>query len=196
MVAAWTLAISGGMLTLLRYSNSPGHEIASPSVWPMNTRILLDPNRPTLVVFAHPHCPCTRASLAELNRLVSNCHGRLTAQVWFIKPLGTSADWTDTDLWRQAAAISGVTVHSDHDGVETRRFNAETSGYAVLYDPRGNLLFEGGITSSRGHEGDNPGRSALESLVQRSLSQQVRTPVYGCSLFSDQCSNPQTNSMP
>jgi hypothetical protein len=98
-------------------------------------------------------------------------------------------------LWRQAAAIPGVTVHSDDGGVETRRFHAETSGYTVLYDPRGNLLFQGGITSSRGHEGDNAGRTALESLVQGKVFSQVRTSVYGCSLLG-QCSQPQTNSTP
>jgi hypothetical protein len=195
MVGGWSLAIFAGMMTLLAYSNSPGPEVTSPATWPVKSRISLDRNRPTLVVFAHPRCPCTRASLSELDRLLSNCQGQLTAQVWFIKPPGTSAEWTKTDLWRQATAIPGVTVHSDDDGVETRRFHAETSGYIVLYDPRGNLLFQGGITDSRGHEGDNEGRTALESLVQGKLFKQVRTPVYGCSLLG-QCSRPQTNSTP
>jgi hypothetical protein len=195
MVGGWALAILAGMLILLRYSNSPGPDVTSPAIWPVNSRIQLDSNRPTLVVFAHPHCPCTRASLSELDRLVSNCQGKLTTQVWFVKPPGTSDDWTNTDLWRQAAAICGVTVHSDNDGIETQRFHAETSGYAVLYDSRGNLLFQGGITDSRGHEGDNAGRSALESLVQGKLFTQVRTSVYGCSLLG-QCSQPQTSSTP
>jgi hypothetical protein len=196
MVAGWTLAVLAGMLALVRYSNSPGPEVTSPTTWPANSRILLDSNRPTLVMFAHPHCPCTRASVSELDRLVSNCRGRLAAQVWFVKPPGTDVDWTNTVLWRQAAAIPGVSVRCDNDGVETRRFHAETSGYTVLYDPRGNLLFEGGITISRGHEGDNPGRSALESLVQGKLSNQVRTSAYGCSLLSTECPLPQPNSTP
>jgi hypothetical protein len=195
MVAVWTLAIFAGMLALLHYSNSPGPDVTSPATWPVSSRISLDSNRPTLIMFAHPHCPCTRASLGELNRLVSNCQGKFNTQIWFIKPPGTDADWTNTVLWRQAAAISGVTVHCDDDGVETSRFHAETSGYTVLYDPRGNLLFQGGITMSRGHEGDNPGRSALESLAQRQPLSHVRTSVYGCSLLSIQCSQPETNSL-
>jgi hypothetical protein len=64
----------------------------------------------------------------------------------------------------------------------------------VLYGPQGDLLFQGGITMSRGHEGDNPGRSALESLVRHKLFNQVRTSVYGCSLLSTHCSQPQPNS--
>jgi hypothetical protein len=195
MGAAWTLVIFAGMLALLHYSTSPGPDVASPATWPADSRISLDSNLPTLLVFAHPHCPCTRASLAELNRLVSNCPGKFNAQVWFVKPPGTSSDWTNTDLWRQAAAISGVAVHCDNDGVETLRFHAQTSGYTVLYDPRGNLLFQGGITSSRGHEGDNAGRSALEALAQRQPLSHVRTSVYGCSLLSTECSQPETNSI-
>jgi len=184
MTGVWTLAICAGMLALLRYSNLPGPEVTSPATWPANTRILLDSNRPTLVMFAHPRCPCTQASLSELERLVSNCRGQLDTQMWFVKPPGTDSDWTNSVLWRRAAGIPGITVHCDDDGIECQRFHAETSGYTVLYDARGNLLFQGGITISRGHEGDNPGRSAVESIVQHKLSSRVRTSVYGCSLLS------------
>ena len=97
-------------------------------------------------------------------------------------------------MWRRAAGIPGVAVHCDEDGVECRRFHAETSGYTVLYDSRGKLLFQGGITSSRGHEGDNAGRSAVESIVQHKLFSQVRTPVYGCSLLATESSAPQPTS--
>lgn len=189
MVVGWTLVVLAGMLALLRYSNSPGPDVTSPASWPANTRIALDSHRPTLLMFAHPRCPCTQASLSELERLVSNCQGQLTAQMWFVKPPGTDADWTNSVLWHRAAAVSGLTVHCDDNGAEARRFHAGTSGYTVLYDPHGNLLFQGGITSARGHEGDNPGRSAVESLVQHKLFTQVRTSVYGCSLFSDQSPN-------
>lgn len=190
MVGFWTFAICAGMLALLQYSNSPGPDVTSPATWPANTRILLNSNQPTLVMFAHPRCPCTQASLSELERLVSNCQGKLCAQMWFVKPPGTDSDWTNSVLWRRAARIPGLTVHSDVGGVECRRFHAETSGYTVLYDAGGNLLFQGGITDSRGHEGDNPGRSAVESIVQHKLFSKVRTPVYGCSLLSTESSPP------
>jgi hypothetical protein len=184
MVAMWTLAVAFGMMALLRYSNSPGPDVISPSTWPAESRILLDSKLPTLVMFAHPRCPCTQASLGELERLVSNCREQLSVQVWFVKPAGTDADWTNSVLWHRAAAIPGVVPHCDDNGDEARRFHAETSGHSVLYNPRGNLLFQGGITSARGHEGDNPGRSAVESIVQHKLFTEVHTPVYGCSLLT------------
>jgi hypothetical protein len=138
-------------------------------------------------MFAHPHCPCTRASLGELERLMAQVPGRLSAHVVFLKPPGTAADWEKTDLWGKAARIPGVSVGADNAGREARRFNAETSGQTLLYDQAGKLRFQGGITLSRGHAGDNPGRSAIEELLREERSNQVKTPVFGCALFEAQC---------
>src|SRR5882724_1733252 len=116
-------------------------------------------------MFAHPRCPCTRATLGELELVMARCEGLLNAHVVFIRPDSTTEDWPRTGLWRRAAAIRGVTVHSDDAGLEARRFGVETSGHTLLYDRRGHLLFQGGITAARGHSGDNPGRSALVALL-------------------------------
>jgi hypothetical protein len=48
-------------------------------------------------------------------------------------------------------------------------------------------MFQGGITISRGHSGDNPGRSAINALLHHELSNQIKTPVFGCSLFEAEC---------
>jgi len=138
-------------------------------------------------MFAHPHCPCTRASLGELERLLAQAPGRLSAHVVFLKLAETPADWEKTDLWRKASSITGVTVYVDQAGKEAQRFHAETSGQTLLYDSTGNLRFQGGITFARGHAGDNPGRTALQELLREGHSNQVKTPVFGCALFETQC---------
>jgi hypothetical protein len=188
---AWLLAIASGTALIFRYANSPGRTGATPIHWPTDSQIALDANRPTLIMFAHPQCPCTLASVAELDQLVSDCHGKFSAQVWFIKPAGTPDDWTNTDLWAKASAIPDVTVHLDDGGIEAQRFQAETSGQALLYGRDGQLLFQGGITGSRGHVGDNPGCDALEALLNHKLTQQIQTPVFGCPLFAAQCQRSQ-----
>lgn len=76
---------------------------------------------------------------------------------------------------------------TDETGFEARRFHAETSGQTLLYSRSGTLLFEGGVTLARGHEGDNPGRSALQELIDNGHSEQTHTPVFGCGLFEMQC---------
>ena len=88
-----------------------------------------------------------------------------------------------TDLWRRAAAIKGVTVVQDSEGVEAERFHAATSGYTLLYGSDGRLLFSGGITGARGHAGDNAGRSAIAALLTAEGAPTGTTPVFGCSLL-------------
>jgi hypothetical protein len=174
------------------YDNTPGVAAAAPLRWPTNSRIELASNQNTLVMLAHPKCPCTRASIGELSRLMTHSQGRLTAYVLFLKPAGSSADWYQTDLWKSAASIPGVTTLIDEDGIEAARFGAVTSGQVILYDRNGNMLFRGGITESRGHSGDNAGRSAIESLVNTGTADRDTSLVFGCPLFdpNSECRKP------
>lgn len=183
----WLALVVGATALMVRYSNTPGEADVAPRIWPKETRIRLDSGRPTLVMFAHPHCPCTRASLNELARLLTRVPDRLNSYVVFLKPDETPSDWDKTDLWRTASTIPGVIVLSDNTGAEARRFHAATSGQTVMYSAAGTLLFSGGITLARGHEGDNPGRTALQDLVLTGHSNQTNAPVFGCGLFETQC---------
>ena len=182
----WLTVIVSSLMCIVGYSNTPGRTGISPVHWPGDSQIMLDPHRPTMIMFAHPHCSCTQASIDELDQLLAACPGQLNAQVWFVKLDGTPDDWADTALWRKASAILGVRVHRDDGGVEARRFQAETSGQILFYEPDGQLLFHGGITFSRGHAGDNPGLSVLEKLVNHQAQSQApaQTPVFGCPLFT------------
>jgi hypothetical protein len=177
----WILAVSFGSRVLLNYETTPGRVGSVAQSWP-DSRIQRASGRATLVMLAHPHCPCTRASVGELAQIMADAQGRVSAYVLFLKPEGSEAGWEKTDLWRSAEAIPGVTVLPDPHGAEARRFGVETSGHAVLFATDGRLLFSGGITSSRGHSGDNAGRSAIASLLNNHTAERVRTSVFGCSL--------------
>jgi hypothetical protein len=189
--ALWLSAIGTGIVMVLDYENASGSVGNSPKQWISGTSIPLDPAHDTLIMFAHPRCPCTRASLGELNRLLAQSNGRITAHVLFFRPPNYPADWTRTELWRTAAAIPGVMVQDDINDAVARKFGAETSGYVLFYNPQGQLLFRGGITGSRGHAGDNLGESAIISLAMGKPANVTQTPVYGCSLLSE--SNCQSN---
>ncbi|PYQ17427.1 MAG: hypothetical protein DMF80_00745 [Acidobacteria bacterium] len=106
----------------------------------------------------------------------------LVAYVLFLRPHDVSPDWDGTDLWASAAAIPGTTVLRDDEGVEAERFHALTSGLTLVYDPRGRLLFQGGLTSSRGHEGDSFGRRRIISLLTTGTADRTDSPVFGCAL--------------
>jgi len=135
-------------------------------------------------MLTHPQCPCTRASIEELDKLMAHCQGRVNAYVVIMKPRGFAADWVETDLWRHALRIPGVSVLVDDDGIEARHFQAATSGQVILYSPDGGLLFSGGITGSRGHSGDNAGESAIESLINAGSANSDHSLVFGCPLFN------------
>jgi hypothetical protein len=108
--------------------------------------------------------------------------GKLDAYVLMLRPKEMDEAWTHSDLWRSAQAIPGVHVQEDVDGAEAARFGAYTSGQVVLYAANGALLFRGGMTGSRGHEGDNAGEERIISLVTRGTSDSDHSSVYGCSL--------------
>ena len=117
------------------------------------------PNRqPVLIMMAHPRCPCTRASLEELSRLMTGLQGRLDARVVFFAPAEAGEEWWKSDLWEGAAAIPGVEVILDRDGAESQRFRTETSGHVLLYDTHGRLLFSGAFNLNTGFpcSGDTP----------------------------------------
>jgi hypothetical protein len=187
LAGIWLLLVAGSMSCLGAYSNTPGTTAAALRQWPAESRLARDSDRPTLVLVAHPHCPCTNATLGELELLMAQARGKVAAHVVFIRPAGLADEWAETDLWCKAAAIPGVRVEIDKDGVEARRFHAETSGATLLYSEKGRLLFEGGITLSRGHAGDNPGRSAITAILRRESPDETKTPVFGCPLFAAAC---------
>ena len=181
----WLGLVGVGLGIVWDYENRPGSAAAAPPFWPAESQLQRAPDRPTLVMLAHPRCPCTRASLGELALLMAHSQGLVKASVLFYKPAGEPDEWAKTDLWQSAAAIPGVTVLPDDDGRAARWFNSTTSGQVVLYDAKGRLLFSGGITGSRGHSGDNDGRSAVVALLTRGAAERSRHSVFGCALFAE-----------
>jgi hypothetical protein len=181
MGVVWLLSVSAGLAALWVYARAPGVAAAPPERWPADSGIAPAPDRATLVMLVHPHCPCSRASIEELSRLMAHADGRVAVHILFLKPSDFPEGWEKTDLWRSAAAIPGTTIRSDPDGVEAARFHAATSGQVILYDAGGRLVFSGGITDARGHAGDSAGRAAIASLI-RGAAAAPSTPVFGCAL--------------
>jgi hypothetical protein len=177
---AWAAAVAFGSAKLLNYEFAPGAAGSPARSWPAGSPLRPDPRAVHLVMFAHPRCPCTRASIAELAEVMAHARGSATASVLFYRPRQFPAGWERTDLWRSAAAIPGVTVLADPDGREAERFGARTSGHVLVYDSAGRLVFSGGITGSRGHEGDNDGSDSVLRLLTHGAAARRHTLVFGC----------------
>jgi hypothetical protein len=165
------------------YRYTPGAAAALTSDWPANSTVPRPTDHCLLLMFAHPQCACTDASVEELARIMAQTSGKLSAIVMFVRPLGFSDGWEKTKLWSAAARIPGVQTITDVGGAEARQFDARTSGQTFLYSSDGRLLFHGGITDGRGHEGDNAGADAVIDLVRGYPTPVSQTAVFGCELL-------------
>jgi hypothetical protein len=185
-MALWLAACGAGLLWVLELGATPGvRGVGPPEVWPVKSTLAGPSGRARLLLFLHPRCPCSTATVGELERLVAECHGRLDVTALFIAPEGTPPGWTATALRERVEAIPGVSVIVDELGIEASRFGATTSGATRLYDEAGVLVFHGGITRSRGHEGDNAGRDAITAFAHEGAASAHETPVFGCSLWEE-----------
>jgi hypothetical protein len=178
----WLGALGVGGARLWAYKTTPGAAARLQQRWPEASRIPRDGARPTLVMMAHPHCACTRASVGELENLMQRLRGRLAARVVFVVPKGVARSWAETDTWRTVQSSPGVSSWIDEGGVEAARFGAQTSGQVFLFAADGRLLFSGGITPIRGHLGDSAGQERIVSLVTTGRADAATSRVFGCAL--------------
>ncbi len=183
-VLAWAAALAVGLAAMGRYEFTSGAGAAAPTAWPADSSLHRPTDRPTLLVFAHPRCPCTRATLAELAQIASIPSHPADVYVLFYTPEHAEESWTTGSNWSDASAIAHANVIRDPGGVEARRFGARTSGQAMLFDRAGTLTFEGGITGGRGQIGENLGRTSISALLRDESPAARHTPVYGCELFA------------
>src|SRR6185369_17829372 len=87
LVGFWALAIGTGMVWMTDYSTRPGGKSVSPIELPLEFVKENDDGRPKLFLFLHPQCPCSRATLTELSRLVSKNTGLAEVRVFFYLPI-------------------------------------------------------------------------------------------------------------
>lgn len=177
----WALMVAAGMATLWAYQNRPGPAAAAPRAWPLSSSLPRPAGRPALVMTLHPQCPCSHATLAELERLMAQAAERPSVHLLFVAPRGANDAWVRSGLWQTAARVPGVHLTRD-DGTEAKRFGARVSGQVLVYDGTGRLQFSGGITGSRGHEGDNAGRDAIDAILA-GRPHPASAYVFGCLLF-------------
>ena len=76
-------------------------------------------------------------------------------------------------------------MNPDRQGQRATAFGAMTSGHVLLYDRSGNLVFSGGITAARSHEGDNLGCTSVVAIINGGTSSVAQSPVFGCSISGE-----------
>ncbi|WP_404362787.1 RedB protein [Corallococcus coralloides] len=180
LVGGWLVASVLGLGLVWSHANAAGLAATPPGRLP--ERFTRAPDTWTLLVFLHPQCPCSRATLAELAKLLDRHGARLSTRVFVWAPREAPPGFERSELWTRAGALPGVEVVADVDGQAARELGARTSGQLVLFSPDGVERFSGGITPARGHEGDSAGGRALRALLDSQVSSAAPAPVFGCAL--------------
>lgn len=179
-VAGWLGLVGATTYEIWRYSLAPAPATRAPAKWP-DDMPSAGSGRARLAVFVHPKCPCSVATMRELAKL-QGARGRVDVVAWFMVPDNDSADFVKGSSWTIASQIPRTQLRLDPGAIVAKRFGASGSGAVLFYDAQGALAFNGGITPSRGHEGDSPGRRDLLALLEGNEPPSAASPLYGCSL--------------
>ena len=158
-----------------------------PATWPADSAIIPSKNRPTLLLFLHPHCACSRATVEELERLSTLAPTGAPPSICVVAsaPRSTGKLWQSTPLLNSIARLPNAHVFHDAGGVETARFGARVSGTVMLYDATGQRLYAGGVTMARGHDGHNAGIQAVADLLMDPDANAASVPAFGCKVVRE-----------
>lgn len=180
VIGVWFVVVGAAFAAVWHYKLTPGARAAAPARWPEASALRPAPGVANVVMFAHPQCPCTRASMGELERLATLLGARARIHVVIAEPDDVPDDFARGAILERARAL-GADVVMDRGEVESHRFGALTSGATVVYGPTGALVFEGGLTVARGHEG-GPAATRIRDLLAGGAAAPPASPVFGCGL--------------
>ncbi len=172
-----------GFALLTDYSTRPGPEsdvllrISSDELPGIQST---DGDSPTIILFYHPKCPCTFATIRCLERLSTNFRTQPQIHAFAYRPQDESDTWIDSRSTRVLRNLEDIRIHPDIDGERFRRFGVRVSGHILIYDKNCDLTFSGGITPFRSHEGDCRASQQFVRCANDEIDECTRWPVFGC----------------
>jgi hypothetical protein len=177
----WLSLLCCAFATISAYQSKAGFS-GFPTATVDDFHLRLRTNSSALIVAVHPKCPCTRATVAELAKVLGRSKAQPDLVALIYTPTRAKEEWLHSGIV-EALSKLGFRIIEDRDGFIAGQLGAETSGHVLFYGENGALVFGGGITASRGHEGDNAAEDRLIELLNGN-ERTVATPgvVYGCAL--------------
>lgn len=182
----WVLMAGSGAVFLTHHALTPGQGPKPRAEWPAQTALGPIGSSDRLLIFAHPKCPCTRSTIRNLKSILAELQRGVHApriEFVFWRP---DPSWGESSTITTVRELEGVALRYDDGGVLTRAFGAHTSGHAFLYAADGQLLFSGGLTPSRAHEGPAAGTAALLARARGGRIAEPAAPVYGCPILGEE----------
>ena len=181
MTVIWLLATIVGFAHLHAYANTPFPIRGTASSWPAHSRLTAGLDKPTVVVFLHPYCPCSKATVSALQELADHYGSSVQFDAVFVRPKGVGAGWEHSDLYATCRQDKAITTFVDDLGVEAKDFGAMASGQAYVFDAHGQIALAGGLTPARGEVWTDRQRDLIVEALQGHRG--IRTPTFGCALL-------------
>ncbi len=182
LCSLWVGVIGCAWYQIAVYDGTPGR-LGTVSPTPDRWRHSDAPAR--VFVFLHPRCPCSRATVEHLHRIVSDHVHQLDVIAFLYCPENEPPSWVETDLWRSLQRIPNTRIVVDKGGATAREFGVATSGHVLTYRGPEAPVFSGGITPARGHQGGCIGANQLRKVLKGESRSEFSFPVYGCEFFED-----------
>lgn len=181
VLGAWGLSVFVGLGMMIKYQVTPGRAASAPATLSLPVTNV----RGQLLVFLHPQCECSLATVDELQRLMTATRGAISAKLYFYKPSSESESWCrNTRLWDAARLIPSATLLIDTDAKVAKAYGSRCSGQVLLYSTTSRqLVFKGGLTESRGHEGGSAGEDAISEFARTGKCATSKTDVFGCAIW-------------
>lgn len=171
----WLGAVAWGIHATMSYESTPGKTATTPRV-----QLASHESKWSIVMVAHPMCPCTAASLKALKAVVAEHRDAVECKVVFVggRPESVSQNMQLADQIG-TASIEWV---SEEEAAES--YGAFTSGQTFVYGPEGDIAFSGGITPGRGVDQPQFAVKLFRSLFAGKAAGSS-VPVYGCGLQTE-----------
>jgi hypothetical protein len=150
--------------------------------WPADTPLPRAQADFQVVLFAHPLCPCTRATLAELHQSLARTKPRSALTFVFVTAGLRDSAVAKSDTLARARSMPEGQVLLDEDGSVARQFGATISGEVMVFNREGQRVYRGGLTAGRGHQGDSAAQTLFEQIIAGGDFSSVEAPVFGCRL--------------
>jgi hypothetical protein len=189
--AGWAIAVVACTAALVIYGASPGHAGQAPATRPAWLAAKSPSGAATLVVAVHPRCPCTAATVDNLEHALHVRGHPLNVVVLSFAPDDAGPEWRSSSTLDRFKARLDAQIVTDTGGRLAKSLGAYTSGHVIYYDQGGALRFSGGVTPSRGHEGGCVPLDTVAKLAGEGSDAPHAAPsfaqVFGCPISTDPC---------
>ena len=171
------------MWLLADYASRPGAVGKIPQTRPHSTQ--LESSKATqILLFYHPHCPCTSSTVANLTQLRQELKKPFRLVAFAYCPTKEADSWIESEITDSLRQIPNIVIRIDRGGSSAQSFEIVTSGHCLVYNETGHLIFSGGLTPLRGHQGQSrSGEYFVESVNSRVEKTNLNWPVFGCKIL-------------